>query len=132
MAPPAASGPSLDGDDEPMAETLVRILSHRPTGTSYEGGRFDRRTGAVISVTPNSAAATVQLDGGSGEVLRDVPAKFIAPQRPDRAGELCVVTMGPKKGRSAKIVSVDGSDFMVTLEDKSMHVLPPGALAKKA
>ncbi|CAO1636501.1 unnamed protein product [Parajaminaea phylloscopi] len=120
----------LEGVDRPLAETLVRIEKDAREGQSYQGGRFDRSMGAVTATGPNGETATVQLDGG--ELLRDVPAKFISPQRPDRTGELCLVTMGPMRGRSAKVASVDANEFMVTLDDKSMHVLPPGALAKKA
>lgn len=128
--PSAAHQPSgVQGTDKPLAETLVRIAKDM-SGASYQGGRFDRSTGAVTGTTPDGEQADVQLDGG--ELLRDVPAKFISPQRPDRTGELCLVTLGPLRGRSARVASVDANEFMVTLEDKSMHVLPPGALAKKA
>lgn len=132
---PAASaaahyGGSMEGVDKPLAETLVRIVKDSGSGLSYQGGQYDGTTGAVIYTSPDGESASVQLDGG--ELLRDVPARFINPQRPDRTGELCLVTMGSQRGRSAKVASVDANEFMVTLDDKSMHVLPPGALAKKA
>lgn len=127
----AAGVASRGATDRPLADTLVRIIADAISGQSFQSGRYDRSTGAVLSTSADGEQATIQLDE-SGGVLNDVPAKFIAAQRPDRTGELCLITVGPMRGRSAKVASVDASELMVTLDDKSMHVLPPGALARRA
>lgn len=120
----------LEGADKPLARTLIRITKDRASNASFEGGRLDRSVGTVVSTSANGESATIRMD--AGETLQDVPTRFIAPQRPSGSGEVCLITMGEHRGKNAKVMSVDGNDFMVTLDSKEMVVVPPGALAKRA
>ncbi|RUP43415.1 hypothetical protein BC936DRAFT_137214 [Jimgerdemannia flammicorona] len=105
-------------EDWPMHDIEVRVIRHRRTGTSYQGGAHDGHTGQVLRVDNSRRTCRVQLLGGQLSVLESIGWDYLEPVRPGKKENVKVIT-GEFRGQLGQLFGTDNHDGIVKLKEAS-------------
>ncbi|RHZ46310.1 hypothetical protein Glove_627g17 [Diversispora epigaea] len=109
------------------SDIQVRIIPDKTTGTSFENGQYDNRTG-VISVLESPTACIVNLDESQDHCF--IEQQFLAPVPPQKKEKIKMIA-GDFKGQLGILVGVDGFDGVVKVKGgKDFKIVNMSMMAK--
>ncbi|CAG8441162.1 6968_t:CDS:10 [Diversispora eburnea] len=105
----------------------VRIIPDKTTGTSFENGQYDNRTG-VISSLESQTTCIVNLDDSQEQCFID--QQFLVPVPPQKKEKIKMIA-GDFKGQLGILVGVDGFDGVVKVKGgKDFKIVNMSMMAK--